>query len=78
VSNTKNEFDDDEDEEAWSSDEDEPPSDVDMGFLPDLETKINQSIEELGGEVFPKLTWSSPKVRFTQNRCVEGEKKGRN
>lgn len=32
-----------------------PPS------FPELESKINESIETLGGAVFPKLNWSSPK-----------------
>ncbi|KAL3621126.1 hypothetical protein CASFOL_036038 [Castilleja foliolosa] len=32
-----------------------PPS------FPDLETKIKSSIQTLGGAVFPKLNWSSPK-----------------
>ncbi|KAI3702911.1 hypothetical protein L6452_28664 [Arctium lappa] len=32
-----------------------PPS------FPELESEINQSIETLGGAIFPKLNWSSPK-----------------
>ncbi|XP_076941058.1 uncharacterized protein LOC143610467 [Bidens hawaiensis] len=32
-----------------------PPS------FPDLESKVNESIQTLGGAVFPKLNWSSPK-----------------
>ncbi|XP_071730180.1 uncharacterized protein [Rutidosis leptorrhynchoides] len=32
-----------------------PPS------FPDLESEINKSIETLGGAIFPKLNWSSPK-----------------
>lgn len=32
-----------------------PPS------FPELESQINQSIETLGGAIFPKLNWSSPK-----------------
>lgn len=33
----------------------QPPS------FPELETKVQESIETLGGAVFPKLNWSSPK-----------------
>ncbi|PWA66144.1 D123-like protein [Artemisia annua] len=38
-----------------SSPQQPPPS------FPELESQINQSIETLGGSIFPKLNWSSPK-----------------
>uniref|UniRef100_A0A803M0V0 Cell division cycle protein 123 n=1 Tax=Chenopodium quinoa TaxID=63459 RepID=A0A803M0V0_CHEQI len=53
-----------EDEEDYqvsegSEDESEPPSPPPS--FPELELKIKDSIESLGGAVFPKLNWSSPK-----------------
>ncbi|KAJ3057434.1 hypothetical protein HK097_006362 [Rhizophlyctis rosea] len=35
--------------------------DQNIPHFPDLETSISSAIEELGGAVFPKLNWSSPK-----------------
>ena len=32
--------------------------------FPDLEMKIKHAIEELEGDVFPKLNWSAPKVNI--------------
>lgn len=42
-----------------SDDEAEPPSS--LPSFPQLEIEIKQSIETLGGSVFPKLNWSAPK-----------------
>ncbi|CAI0549600.1 unnamed protein product [Linum tenue] len=42
-------------EKSDDEDEEPPPS------FPDLELQIKKSIEALGGAVFPKLNWSSPK-----------------
>ncbi|GAB2293608.1 hypothetical protein Dimus_027820 [Dionaea muscipula] len=42
-----------------SGDESEPPPT--RPCFPELELKIKESIEFLGGAVFPKLNWSSPK-----------------
>ncbi|KAI9146502.1 D123-domain-containing protein [Paraphysoderma sedebokerense] len=39
----------------WDEDDDEAPS------FPDLEHQIEAAIRELGGAVFPKMNWSSPK-----------------
>uniref|UniRef100_A0A0K8RJR9 Uncharacterized protein n=1 Tax=Ixodes ricinus TaxID=34613 RepID=A0A0K8RJR9_IXORI len=49
---------DSDDEVDWSeadSESSEIPS------FPDLEEKVSRAIERLGGRVFPKLNWSSPK-----------------
>ncbi|PKI59017.1 hypothetical protein CRG98_020585 [Punica granatum] len=56
----RNPVDEDDFQVSEGSDEDEserfpPPS------FPDLELKVRESIESLGGAVFPKLNWSSPK-----------------
>lgn len=55
-----NPVDEDDFEVSEGSEDDEserfpPPS------FPDLELKVRESIESLGGAVFPKLNWSSPK-----------------
>ncbi|XP_040990082.1 cell division cycle protein 123 homolog [Juglans microcarpa x Juglans regia] len=42
-----------------SEDDSEPPSPPPS--FPELELKIKESIESLGGAVFPKLNWSAPK-----------------
>ncbi|RKO84164.1 D123-domain-containing protein, partial [Blyttiomyces helicus] len=43
--------------------EDESGEDEDSSIphFPELQTQIDDAIEELGGAVFPKLNWSSPK-----------------
>ncbi|PKA49277.1 hypothetical protein AXF42_Ash014179 [Apostasia shenzhenica] len=48
-------FDDDDGDSEGSGEEAEAPS------FPDLELEIERSIASLGGAVFPKLNWSSPK-----------------
>jgi len=45
-------------EEAWQDETEELTS---RRKFPELEQKIKEAIEDLGGEVFPKLNWSSPK-----------------
>jgi len=41
---------------SWDDDEVEAPS------FPELVDAIEKSIGQLGGAVFPKLNWSSPRV----------------
>ena len=45
-------------EEAEASDNEDEQN---IPHFPELETDIAEAIEELGGSVFPKLNWSSPK-----------------
>ncbi|KAM7538208.1 hypothetical protein Aperf_G00000078267 [Anoplocephala perfoliata] len=56
----RDEFSDDSDEESWS-DDDGSVEGFETPSFPDFEEKVNKAIAELGGEVFPKLNWSSPK-----------------
>ncbi|KAF9995786.1 hypothetical protein BGZ79_010499 [Entomortierella chlamydospora] len=46
------------DDDGEDEDEDE---EVPMPSFPALEREIQQTIDDLGGEVFPKLNWSSPR-----------------
>ncbi|KAI8346313.1 D123-domain-containing protein [Mortierella sp. GBAus27b] len=48
---------DDSDEDEDEDEEEEAP----LPHFPVLEREIAQAIEDLGGEVFPKLNWSSPR-----------------
>eukprot|EP01104_Vermistella_antarctica_P008463 TRINITY_DN2117_c0_g1_i1.p1 TRINITY_DN2117_c0_g1~~TRINITY_DN2117_c0_g1_i1.p1 ORF type:complete len:414 (+),score=112.50 TRINITY_DN2117_c0_g1_i1:129-1370(+) len=70
------EYDDDDDDDAinWDEDDDDegdpPPS------FPELELSIEAAIETLGGYVFPKMTWSSPRDACWMN--TEGNLKCRN
>lgn len=48
---------DDDDSEAWSSDDD----DVDAPEFPELEALIDGAIAKLGGVAFPRLNWRSPR-----------------
>ncbi|KAF9933347.1 hypothetical protein FBU30_005751 [Linnemannia zychae] len=51
-------------EDDSSDDEDDSDSEqgeVPLPHFPVLEREIEQTIEEFGGEVFPKLNWSSPR-----------------
>ncbi|TPX36690.1 hypothetical protein SmJEL517_g01389 [Synchytrium microbalum] len=50
-------IDEDDDETASELEEDEQ----DLPSFPDLRASITEAIKELGGAVFPKLNWSSPK-----------------
>ena len=38
--------------------------------FPDLEASIKESIQSLGGRVFPKLNWSSPRVSKIHWLCL--------
>lgn len=44
-----------------SQSDSDPPAEMKHHSFPDLENEISGAISELGGFVFPKLTWSSPK-----------------
>ncbi|KAI8814306.1 D123-domain-containing protein [Cladochytrium replicatum] len=55
-----NDDDDYDDEGAWS-DEDETDHESSLPAFPELEASVRSAIEQLGGDVFPKLNWSSPK-----------------
>ena len=44
----------------WTSEDDEAESDS-FSWLPDLKISVGRAIDELGGEVIPKLNWSAPK-----------------
>ena len=37
--------------------------------FPELEAKIAKGIEQLGGNVLPKLNWSAPRVRSALFAC---------
>lgn len=50
-----------EDDGRWSSTAEEDMPVIIAPEFPDLEQKIRNTIEYLGGEVFPKLNWSCPK-----------------
>ncbi|XP_058091044.1 uncharacterized protein LOC131237351 [Magnolia sinica] len=54
----KEDFEQDSEEESLKDSEEVSPS---PPCFPDLESQIKDSIETLGGAVFPKLNWSSPK-----------------
>ena len=43
---------------SWDDDDDE----VEVPSFPGLVEAIEKSISQLGGAVFPKLNWSSPRV----------------
>ncbi|KAF9167518.1 hypothetical protein DFQ26_004290 [Actinomortierella ambigua] len=51
--------------EGFSSDDDDEEEEDDevssAPFFPELEREIQGTIDEFGGEVFPKLNWSSPR-----------------
>ena len=48
----------DSDSDSWSDDGAEASESV---SFPEVESEISEAIAELGGAVFPKLNWSSPK-----------------
>ncbi|XP_065879711.1 uncharacterized protein [Euphorbia lathyris] len=52
---------DEEDYQVSEASEDEAEQPLSPPSFPDLELKIKESIQILGGGVFPKLNWSSPK-----------------
>uniref|UniRef100_A0A803KPT0 Cell division cycle protein 123 homolog n=1 Tax=Chenopodium quinoa TaxID=63459 RepID=A0A803KPT0_CHEQI len=52
---------DEEDYQVSEGSEDESEQPPSPPSFPELELKIKESIESLGGAVFPKLNWSSPK-----------------
>lgn len=52
---------DEEEFEVSEGPEDESEKPPQPPSFPDLEMKVKESIESLGGAVFPKLNWSSPK-----------------
>lgn len=52
---------DEEDFQVSEGSEDESEQTPPAPSFPELELKIKESIESLGGAVFPKLNWSSPK-----------------
>lgn len=47
---------------SW--DDDDNGDEVDTPSFPGLVEAIEKSISQLGGAVFPKLNWSSPRVMF--------------
>ncbi|KAF9349954.1 hypothetical protein BGX34_001488 [Mortierella sp. NVP85] len=49
------------DSDSSSDDEDQADDESPLPYFPALEREIAQVIEDLGGEVFPKLNWSSPR-----------------
>ncbi|CAH8486259.1 unnamed protein product [Dicrocoelium dendriticum] len=49
----------DTEEESWESDGEEDP--IERPEFPEFESKLTEAIRALGGFVFPKLNWSSPK-----------------
>jgi len=54
--------DDESDSEEWQSREEDP--DLETAVAPEfneIETKIKEAVNDLGGSVFPKLNWSAPK-----------------
>lgn len=51
---------DDSDDDDWGSEDGDDESATPPSF-PDLESKMRQSIANLGGAVFPKLDWSAPR-----------------
>lgn len=50
-----------EDDGRWSSTAEADMPVITAPLFPELEQKIRDAIEYLGGDVFPKLNWSSPK-----------------
>ncbi|XP_042907498.1 translation initiation factor eIF2 assembly protein isoform X1 [Parasteatoda tepidariorum] len=46
-------------EETWEEDTDE--AEPEAPYFPEFDQSIENAIESLGGKVFPKLNWSSPK-----------------
>ncbi|WCJ18811.1 hypothetical protein M5689_001134 [Euphorbia peplus] len=52
---------DEEDYQVSEGSGDEAEEPLSIPSFPELELKINETIETLGGAVFPKLNWSSPK-----------------
>jgi hypothetical protein len=58
----KSTLDDDDDHDCNSDDEAAASPAVRYAF-PELDSQIRVTIEEYGGAVFPKLNFSSPKVR---------------
>lgn len=56
-------YDDEEEEENQSSNADSENEDSEISpSFPELDLLIFDAINRLGGSVFPKLDWSSPKV----------------
>ena len=58
----KSTLDDDQDHVYEGDDEDTASETVQYSF-PDLDAQIRATIDEYGGAIFPKLNFSSPKVR---------------
>ncbi|KAJ3083930.1 hypothetical protein HK102_000826, partial [Quaeritorhiza haematococci] len=54
-------YDLDEGSVSWSDDEGEEEEENNIPHFPELQQQIEDIIEELGGAVFPKMNWSSPK-----------------
>ncbi|VFQ59450.1 unnamed protein product [Cuscuta campestris] len=52
---------DEAEEEGYEGTEDESETPPSTPSFPELEMKVKESIQSLGGSVFPKLNWSSPK-----------------
>ncbi|CDY48581.1 BnaA09g01770D [Brassica napus] len=52
---------DEEDDDSSSSDDETDPPPPPSPSFPELEIEIRDSIEALGGSIFPKLNWSAPK-----------------
>lgn len=44
---------------SWDDDDD---NEIEAPSFPELVEAIEKSISQLGGAVFPKLNWSSPRV----------------
>jgi hypothetical protein len=59
----KSALEDDHDHDCDSDDEATASSAARYSF-PELDAQIRATIDEYGGAVFPKLNFSSPKVRF--------------
>ncbi|KAF9963549.1 hypothetical protein BGZ70_007338 [Mortierella alpina] len=53
--------DDSSDDDDDNNEDEETEEETSLPYFPSLEKEIEQAIEELGSEVFPKLNWSSPR-----------------
>ncbi|KAL4391275.1 hypothetical protein AHAS_Ahas03G0228800 [Arachis hypogaea] len=60
---------DDEDFQVSEGTTDKAEEPSPLPSFPELELKIKESIESLGGAVFPKLNWSAPKDSAWINTC---------
>ncbi|KAG0318667.1 hypothetical protein BGZ99_005511 [Dissophora globulifera] len=52
---------DDDDDDDNEAEQDDKEAEAPIPYFPGLELQITQAIDSLGGEVFPKLNWSSPR-----------------